>query len=269
MEKCALFFNYKCYSSSNFKSLCLFHLFYCSQYVRWQFFSYLQKLARRFAVVCPTRRAFSRLEGCITPPYPPPPGVSALDANIRFSASFNFNPFLLFSNLRKDFSNLSNFVHISNQILFPLMVLFAFKKRKIASRWQIASSLCELLILQFVFHNCYNVQCGECANVWHICLANVTGTFIHWFHECVCFAASRHVVMTMQSHRTFAMSQGRGRVFYTSCHLCNGMRVSVRRVTKVTRTFPRSRVLSKSRRCKNLVIRSHFADTVISTKNEI
>ena len=74
MEKYALFFNYKCYSSSNFKSLCLFHLFYCSQYVRWQFFSYLQKLARRFAVVCPTRRAFSRLEGCITPPYPPPPG---------------------------------------------------------------------------------------------------------------------------------------------------------------------------------------------------
>ena len=71
MEKCALFFNYQCYSSSNFKSLCLFHLFYCSQYIRWQFFSYLQKLARRFAVVCPTRRAFSRLEGCITPPYPP------------------------------------------------------------------------------------------------------------------------------------------------------------------------------------------------------
>ena len=44
--------------------------------LRWQFFSYLQKLARRFAVVCPTRRAFSRLEGYITPPYPP--GVSAL-----------------------------------------------------------------------------------------------------------------------------------------------------------------------------------------------
>ena len=44
--------------------------------VRWQFFSYLQKLARQFAVVCPTRRAFSRLGG-VSPPHTPP-GVSAL-----------------------------------------------------------------------------------------------------------------------------------------------------------------------------------------------
>ena len=34
------------------------------------------------------------------------------------STSFNFNPFLLSSNLRKDFSNLSYLVHISNQISF-------------------------------------------------------------------------------------------------------------------------------------------------------
>ena len=44
--------------------------------VRW-FLQYLQKLARRFAVLCPTRRAFSRMGGeCITPQIPP--GVSAL-----------------------------------------------------------------------------------------------------------------------------------------------------------------------------------------------
>ena len=38
--------------------------------VRW-FLQYLQKLARRFAVLCPTRRAFSRMGGVYHPPNPP------------------------------------------------------------------------------------------------------------------------------------------------------------------------------------------------------
>ena len=47
-----------------------------------------------------------------------PDAIRQCDANFRFSTSFNFNPFLFFSNLRKDFSNWSYLVHMSNQISF-------------------------------------------------------------------------------------------------------------------------------------------------------